>query len=58
MLVEYQHFASLSERNILPNWFGALQCEKIQYFVKRSKEREFVGKFNTRIPRTLILNVQ
>ena len=58
MLVEYQNFASLSERNILPNWSGALQSETIQYFVKRSKEREFVGKFKTRIPRTLIPNEQ
>lgn len=58
MLVEYQNFANMSEHNILPNWFGALQCETIHHFVKRSKEREFVGKFNTRIHRTLIPNEQ
>ena len=41
-------------RKFVVNWFIALECKTIHYFVKLSCERKFVGKCKPRNPRTLI----
>ena len=51
MSMDCQNFAGLWGSNFKGNWFVALQCSTIHYFVKNSWGRKFMGKNN---PRTLI----
>ena len=43
-------------RNIVGNWFEALQWKTIHYFFKCSWGRKFVGKGDPRNPRSSILH--
>ena len=52
-LGDYQNFAGSWESNFMGNWFAALQCKTIHYFVKRSWGHKFVGRCNPQNPRTL-----
>ena len=47
-----QNFAGSWGRNFLGNWFEALQCRTIHYFVKHSWGRKFVDKGKPKNPRT------
>lgn len=56
--VDCQHFDGLWGRIFVSNWFVALKCNTIHYFVKSSLGRKFVGKGNPRNPQTLIPHEQ
>ena len=52
--MDCQNLFVLWGRNFIGNWFVALQCKTIHYFVKGSWGCDFMGKGNLRNPQTLV----
>ena len=52
MFIDCQKFAGLWGHYFVGNWFVALKCKTIHYFVKRSSGCKFIGKSIQQNPRT------